>query len=99
MCPIQMSSCCSRCLRVPIAIRAAYEQILWILQNLLLRNPYFHHGLLAVAVIISHDEAESRRQRAMRLNPKPWRRERSMDKTLADFFPASDPPSTIPTPC
>ena len=35
----------------------------------------------------------------MRLNPKPYRRERSMDKTLADSFPASDPPSTIPNPC
>lgn len=26
-------------------------------------------------------------------------RERMLDKTLADSFPASDPPSSIPDPC
>jgi hypothetical protein len=35
----------------------------------------------------------------MRPTLKPCGRERSMDKTLADSFPASDPPSTIPNPC
>jgi FixJ family two-component response regulator len=34
-----MSSCFSRCLRVPIAIRAFYESNLWILQTLLLTHP------------------------------------------------------------
>jgi hypothetical protein len=50
-------------------------------------------------VIISPDEAETKRREAVRLNPEPCRRERSMDKNLADSFPASDPPSTIPNPC
>jgi hypothetical protein len=26
-------------------------------------------------------------------------REKALDKTLADSFPSSDPPSTIPDPC
>src|SRR5208282_152776 len=30
VCAIHMSSCFSRCLRVPIAMRAFYEQCLWI---------------------------------------------------------------------
>src|SRR6202167_4473057 len=42
-----MSSCFSRCLRVPIAIRAFYESCLWILQTLLLKHPDLHPGLLA----------------------------------------------------
>ena len=42
-----MSSCFSRCLRVPIAIRAFYESGLWILQTLLLKHPDLHPGLLA----------------------------------------------------
>ncbi|MGA8505851.1 MAG: hypothetical protein WB762_09600, partial [Candidatus Sulfotelmatobacter sp.] len=42
-----MSSCFSRCLRVPIAIRAFYESYLWILQTLLLTHPDLHPGLLA----------------------------------------------------
>ena len=46
MCAIHMSSCFSRCLRVPIAMRAFYEQCLWILQNLLLTHPDLHHRLL-----------------------------------------------------
>src|ERR1700685_4388556 len=41
-----MSSCFSRCLRVPIAIRAFYESGLWILQTFLLKHPDFHPGLL-----------------------------------------------------
>src|ERR1700733_2837956 len=41
-----MSSCFSRCLRVPIAIRAFYESYLWILQTLLLRHPDLHPGLI-----------------------------------------------------
>jgi hypothetical protein len=41
-----MSSCFSRCLRVPIAIRAFYEAYLWILQTLLLTHPDLHPGLL-----------------------------------------------------
>src|SRR5580698_8362287 len=41
-----MSSCFSRCLRVPIAIRAFYESYLWILQTLSLRHPDLHPGLL-----------------------------------------------------
>src|ERR1022692_3030221 len=43
-----MSSCFSRCLRVPIAIRAFYESYLWILQTLFLTHPDLHPGLLAV---------------------------------------------------
>ena len=45
-----MSSCFSRCLRVPIAIRAFYESYLWILQTLLLTHPDLHPGLLATAM-------------------------------------------------
>src|ERR1700728_4745699 len=41
-----MSSCFSRCLRVPIAIRAFYESYLWILQTLSLTHPDLHPGLL-----------------------------------------------------
>ena len=43
-----MSSCFSRCLRVPIAIRAFYESYLWILQTLLLTHPDLHPGLLGI---------------------------------------------------
>lgn len=43
-----MSSCFSRCLRVPIAIPAFYESYLWILQALLLTHPDLHPGLLVV---------------------------------------------------
>ena len=45
-----MSSCFSRCLRVPIAIRAFYESYLWILQTLLLTHPDLHPALLAAAL-------------------------------------------------
>jgi hypothetical protein len=41
-----MSSCFSRCLRVPIAIRAFHESYLWILRTLLLTHPDLHPGLL-----------------------------------------------------
>jgi hypothetical protein len=46
-----MSSCFSRCLRVPIAIRAFYESYLWILQTLLLMHPDLHPGLLGYSVL------------------------------------------------
>src|ERR1700733_7907886 len=45
-----MSSCFSRCLRVPIAIRAFYESYLWILQTLSLTHPDLHPGLLDIAL-------------------------------------------------
>jgi hypothetical protein len=32
-------------------------------------------------------------------DPKKKIREKMMDKTLADSYPASDPPSSIPDPC
>jgi hypothetical protein len=40
------------------------------------------------------------RDRAQPTPEKPTReqREKTMDKTLADSYPASDPPSTIPNP-
>src|SRR5439155_12426836 len=41
-----MSSCFSRCLRVPIAMLRFYEQSLWIPQKFLFTNPDLHHGLL-----------------------------------------------------
>src|SRR5207248_11268371 len=41
-----MSSCFSRCLRVPIAMRRFYGQSLWTPQKFLLTNLDFHHGLL-----------------------------------------------------
>jgi hypothetical protein len=41
-----MSSCFSRRLRVPIAMRAFYKSCLWILQTLLLKHPDLHPGLL-----------------------------------------------------
>src|SRR5438094_4945378 len=43
-----MSSCFSRCLRVPIAMRRFYGQSLWTPQKFLLTNLDFHHGLLGV---------------------------------------------------
>src|SRR5439155_7341629 len=42
-----MSSCFSRCLRVPIAMRRFYEQSLWIPQKFLFTNLDLHHGLLS----------------------------------------------------
>ena len=47
MCAIQIPSCFSRCLRVPIAMRQFYKQNLWILQQFLLTNLDLHHRLLA----------------------------------------------------
>src|ERR1700683_47430 len=47
-----MSSCFSRCLRVPIAIRAFYESYLWILQTLLLTHPDLHPGLLGLVIVL-----------------------------------------------
>src|ERR1035437_3347073 len=46
VCAIHKSSCFSRCLRVPIAMRRFYEQTLWIPQNFPPTNPDLHHGLL-----------------------------------------------------
>ncbi|MGA3315447.1 MAG: SEC-C metal-binding domain-containing protein, partial [Candidatus Korobacteraceae bacterium] len=40
------SSCFSRCLRVPIAMRTFYEPSLWILQHFLLTHLDLHHRLL-----------------------------------------------------
>jgi len=48
-----MSSCFSRCLRVPIAIRAFYESYLWILQTLLLTHPDLHPGVLSAKPVSS----------------------------------------------
>jgi len=45
-----MSSCFSRCLRVPIAMRRFYEQSLWIPQKFLFTNLDLHHGLLRRSV-------------------------------------------------
>src|ERR1017187_2568218 len=41
-----MSSCFSRCLRVPIAMRTFYEPSLWILQHFLLTHLDLHHRLI-----------------------------------------------------
>src|SRR6202034_1521595 len=46
-----MSSCFSRCLRVPTAIRGFYESYLWILQTLLLTHPDLHPGLLGFSAV------------------------------------------------
>jgi len=43
-----MSSCFSRCLRVPIAMRTFYEPSLWILQHFLLTHLDLHHRLLVL---------------------------------------------------
>jgi hypothetical protein len=47
-----MSSCFSRCLRVPIAMRAFYKSCLWILQTLLLKHPDLHPGLLGSSLSV-----------------------------------------------
>src|ERR1019366_4798121 len=44
VCAIHKSSCFSRCLRVPIAMRRFYEQTLWIPQNFPPTNPKFRQG-------------------------------------------------------
>ncbi|MGB8061487.1 MAG: hypothetical protein WCF26_06320, partial [Candidatus Sulfotelmatobacter sp.] len=54
-----MSSCFSRCLRVPIAIRAFYESYLWILQALLLTHPDLHPGLLGLNLRLTYNSARS----------------------------------------
>lgn len=41
--------------------------------------------------MVGHDEAVG--------NDERLKRELMLDKTLADSFPASDPPSTDPNPC
>src|SRR5437762_14309508 len=45
-----MSSCFSRCLRVPIAMPRFYEPSLWIPQKFLFANLDLHHGLLGVTL-------------------------------------------------
>jgi hypothetical protein len=59
-----MSSCFSRCLRVPIAIRAFYESYLWILQTLLLTHPDLHPGLLVPFQGVTPSDYESPSQPA-----------------------------------
>ena len=54
VCAIQISSCFSRCLRVPIAMRRFYKPSLWIPQHSLLTNPNLHHGLLTFDVKTEH---------------------------------------------
>src|SRR5258708_8732137 len=50
-----MSSCFSRCLRVPIAMRRFYEQSLWIPQKFWFTNLDLHHGLIsAIALILAY---------------------------------------------
>jgi hypothetical protein len=45
------------------------------------------------------DESSARRAKVITLEvDERVRRERGLDKTLADSFPASDPPSSIPNP-
>src|SRR5206468_784009 len=46
VCAIHISSCFSRCLRVPIAMPRFYKTSLWIPQHFLCTNPNLHHGLL-----------------------------------------------------
>jgi hypothetical protein len=53
-----MSSCFSRCLRVPIAMRTFYEPSLWILQHFLLTHLDLHHRLLGISASSSpHNES------------------------------------------
>jgi hypothetical protein len=59
-----MSSCFSRCLRVPIAIRAFYESYLWILQTLLLTHPDLHPGLLGHCALPSNRPAAAHKDAA-----------------------------------
>lgn len=51
---------------------------------------------------VSHDEAGESRPRDPEDRPVPDKpsavRDKMLDKTLADSFPTSDPPSTIPDP-
>src|ERR1700682_5773436 len=54
-----MSSCFSRCVRVPIAIRAFYESYLWILQTLLLTHPDLHPGLIGIKTQASRTTGKS----------------------------------------
>src|ERR1035437_11142 len=66
VCAIHKSSCFSRCLRVPIAMRRFYEQTLWIPQNFPPTNPDLHHGLLAQ--ILKNSQIEVRHSYAFSLD-------------------------------
>src|ERR1700733_2841096 len=74
-----MSSCFSRCLRVPIAIRAFYESYLWILQTLSLTHPDLHPGLLGFSFTPNCESSRCRRTRLTcnaraRLTKEEWER-------------------------
>src|ERR1700687_1431988 len=58
VCAIHKSSCFSRLLRVPIAMRRFYKQTLWILQKVLLTNPDLHHRLIGKkeVFLVTHPE-------------------------------------------
>ena len=43
-------------------------------------------------------KAVERDERAIRVAAERETREKTLDKTVADSFPASDPPSTLPDP-
>src|SRR5258708_38424618 len=77
-----MSSCFSRCLRVPIAIRAFYESYLWILQTLLLTHPDLHPALLG---------ATAGRQRPVESAPTTYLRskDRHRNREATMYLPAS----------
>src|SRR5205823_3797353 len=66
-----MSSCFSRCLRVPIAMRRFYGQSLWTPQKFLLTNLDFHHGLLALSHAGQTQEAFNWLARAIHSNIGP----------------------------
>src|SRR5271157_1925500 len=75
-----MSSCFSRCLRVPIAMRTFYEPSLWILQHFLPTHPDLHHGLLGtflyrktafrVTMLINSESCKAH----VRWQPRSWRK-------------------------
>ena len=75
-----MSSCFSRCLRVPIAIRAFYESYLWILQTLLLTHPDLHPALLGGPAGMT-DATEFKRPRG-RWSHKLWQEAVDMSYAL-----------------
>ena len=58
-------------------------------------------GEAGAGVKSPHEEPGSRRdpeERSVNQHSKKELREKMLDKTLADSFPTSDPPSTIPDP-
>src|ERR1700730_4378692 len=61
-----MSSCFSRCLRVPIAIRAFYKSYLWIPHTFSLTHLDFHPGLLtAFGNVYLHGSRPTRKERTI----------------------------------